>query len=97
MSKQQPEIIYVGNSTDLEHLEQGSPMSLAEMQNGVELGEDEHEILQHVGLSNREYTCLKSYFWDDMTQEEIAEMLDITQQAVAKYIKKGKAKLKKRL
>ncbi len=93
MSKQ-PDIIYVGTSITLENLAQYSPMTAAEMETDLELGEDELEILKKAELSPREFICCKSFFWEGYTQGEIAEHLNITQQAVFSYIQRGKKKLR---
>lgn len=51
--------------------------------------------LIHSELSEQEYKCIEMYFGKEKrTQQQIADELGITKQAVSKYIKKARQKIK---
>lgn len=51
------------------------------------------EALRATGLSDTQTQCLSGYFFDGMKQSEIAQVLNMTQPAVAQHIKAGCEKL----
>ncbi|MCK4625066.1 MAG: sigma-70 family RNA polymerase sigma factor [Phycisphaerae bacterium] len=51
------------------------------------------EQLARAGLTDRQTECLALYYFDDYTQDEIAERLGITQPTVVQHLQYGLAKL----
>lgn len=60
----------------------------------VELQEEIVELLNDV-LTERQRQVIEMYFWDGMTQEEIAKEIGIRQQNVQSYLQKALEKLRK--
>ena len=46
-------------------------------------------------LTERQYTCLKMYYFDSMTMKEIAKTLGLHQSTVSRHVHAAKVKLEK--
>ncbi len=94
-------ISYVENLDRLDWLANHvSTLSLAEMQNEVELNLEDWKFVEEdceFPLTEQQSQCLYLYFWMKWTQKKIGKELGITRQAVTKHIKYAKKKLIKML
>jgi len=58
-----------------------------------QLGSDEWAIIKKCNLTARQKQCVKKYFFEHMTQAQVAEMLGISQQAVTQHLQAAIAKI----
>ena len=94
MAKKSIDIIYISDEETLEYLASISPFAMSEMENDIEIGDVEMEIIKGAKLSIRELDCFFLYYCSGLTQQEVSEMLSVSQQAVWSYLERGKKKLK---
>lgn len=92
-------ILYVGGDVQLDWLRMNRSEwgNYSEVVHDYELGEEEIKVLKKCGLTKRQEECLLMYFKDYMTEEEIADELEIAQQVVSEHLEKAKERLYKEL
>ena len=94
MSKKSIDIVYICDEDTLEYLASISPFVMSEMENDIEIGVAEMVIVKGAKLSIRELDCFFLYYSCGRTQQEVAELLGISQPTVWRYLERGKKKLK---
>ena len=90
-------IVYVGSGAKLDYLANDSALTLAEMQTDVRLGIQEWHYVKNCGLTEQQMQVTWLYYWEKMTQVEIAKKLGISQPAVSYHLEYAKKKLIKLL
>lgn len=57
------------------------------------LDDKEWNILEKIRLTPRQLQCMWLYYWKNMTQNEIGEVLGITQPVVSIYLRRAKGRI----
>ena len=83
----------IGRSRDIKQ----SCLTLAEMETADcnDLGNDEWEVLQNVNLTDRQIQCMWLYYFENQTQQAIADLLGITRPVVCIYLQRARKRISK--
>lgn len=83
-----------GEDWEIELHQNDANLSLAEMFGGIpELELPEWKIVLNTELTDQQSQCLYMYYWMNLSQEEIAKKLEISQQTVGVYVERAKKKI----
>lgn len=89
-------LVYVAPKT-LDYLADKQTLTHEEMVDDSKLGIKEWHYVKKCGLTDQQMQCMWLYYWEEHTQVEIAELLDISQPTVNQHLEYGRKKLKKLL
>ena len=59
-----------------------------------EMGDNFSEILNNAGLTKRQEVTLRMKFEEDMSEQEVAEVLEVTQQAINRTLQRSYVKIR---
>ena len=85
-------IKYIGHQSELDHLSGSYPLTWPEMIDGGISNNDLKHIYKKWSLTRRQKECMTYYYLSRKTEQEIADILGISQQMVSKHIKYAKKK-----
>ena len=88
-------IKYIGHQSELDHLSGSYPLTWSEMIDSSITSKDLRYIYNKWGLTKRQKECMTHYYLNGKTEQEIAGILRISQQAVSKHIRYAKKKARK--
>ena len=95
--EENPKVVTYATERTLEKLQTLWSLDLAEMQTDVRLGIQEWHYVKNCGLTDQQMQAMWLYYWEKLTQAEIAVKLSISEPTVNKHLRYAKKKLIKML
>lgn len=68
-------------------------ITIPEMEQEIDLGDAEWNIVQGTTMSNKQKQCMWLYYWEGITQKTIGDILGIAQPVVNRYLKSAKVSM----